>query len=140
MLVVRSALSGIAVRKSGHPLRTRCVLADPAGTARAVFLWPSGTSGPPDGGVPCWSAGICCESRRSAGFPAVCLIVLPSQPGMLFAAAGGVSPLFDMAGEPFMQGGHPAMQDCRPARYLKEVSPLVARTVQRAAASRKPSC
>ena len=39
MLVARSALSGIAGNYSGHPLRTRCVLTDAAGTARAVFLW-----------------------------------------------------------------------------------------------------
>ena len=39
MLVARSALSGIAGHYSGHPLRTRCVLADAAGTVRAVFLW-----------------------------------------------------------------------------------------------------
>ena len=39
MLVARSALSGIAGHYSGHPLRTRSVLADAAGTVRAVFLW-----------------------------------------------------------------------------------------------------
>ena len=39
MLVARLALSGIAGNYSGHPLRTRCVLADAAGTARAVFIW-----------------------------------------------------------------------------------------------------
>ena len=39
MLVDRSALSGIAGNYSGLPLRTRCVLADAAGTARAVFIW-----------------------------------------------------------------------------------------------------
>ena len=39
MLVDRSALSGISGNYSGHPLRTRSVLMDAAGTARAVFVW-----------------------------------------------------------------------------------------------------
>ena len=39
MLVPRSALSGIADHYSDHPIRTRSVLADAAGTARTVFLW-----------------------------------------------------------------------------------------------------
>ena len=35
----RLKLSGIAAHYSGHPIRTRSVLADAAGTVRAVFLW-----------------------------------------------------------------------------------------------------
>ena len=33
-------LSGIAGHYPGHPIRTRSVLADDAGTVLALFLWP----------------------------------------------------------------------------------------------------
>ena len=75
MLVARSALSGIAGHYSGHPLRTRCVLADAAGTVRAVFLW-SVERLRRVARLPVLFSRRC-ESRRLAGLPAVRLIRAP---------------------------------------------------------------
>ena len=71
-----STLSGIAGNQSGHPIRTRSVLADAAGTARAVVPLLSGTLARRCG-LPCRSAGIAatrgpCRLPVSAGLlPAV---------------------------------------------------------------------
>ena len=75
MLVARSALSGIAGHYSGHPLRTRCVLADAAGTARAVFLC-SVERLRRVARLPVLFSRRC-ESGRLAGLPAVRLIRAP---------------------------------------------------------------
>ena len=77
----RSALSGIAGHCSDHPIRTRSVLADGAGTGLALFLWPVEPLRRALRVFPYCSA-VCCESRRPIGLPAVCLIALRlCQPG-----------------------------------------------------------
>ena len=103
MLVDRSALSGIAGNYSGLPLRTRTVLADAAGTVRAVFIWsvnlclavaaisrcqPGGVLGielerwgshglvaihGPWGRLPIWSVGVLWPTAPAGFLPAVAL-------------------------------------------------------------------
>ena len=103
MLVARSALSGIAGNYSGHPVRTRTVLEDAAGTARAVFIssvnlclavaaisrcQPGGVLGielerwgshglvaihGPSGRLPVWSVGVLWPTALAGFLPAVAL-------------------------------------------------------------------
>ena len=75
MLVARSARGGIAGHYSGHPLRTRCVLADAGGTVRAVFPW-SVERLRRVARLPVLFSRRC-ESGRLAGLPAVCLTRAP---------------------------------------------------------------
>ena len=92
-----STLSGIAGHYSGHPIRTRSVLADDAGTVHALalcrgrrFHLGSGTSGTPRGRLPLWSAGAAVDRRVPLGFPRSAVIAGPcgavsrcGQPGWL---------------------------------------------------------
>ena len=119
MLVARSALSGIAGHNSGHPLRTRCVLADAAGTARAVFLW---SVEPLSRRLRRYPVSV---SRGLLWIGASRWVTrgLPdrfspiSAGGSLMAATDGSSPLFEMA-------EHHSMQGYRPATYLEEVQAI----------------
>ena len=83
MLVDRSALSGIAGHYSGHPLRTRSVLADAADTALAVFLWsverlcrrcgdlPFGQPGKLGIEASLWLTAVCLTRRPCGALPSL---------------------------------------------------------------------
>ena len=96
-------LSGISGNYSGHPIRTRSVLEDAAGTVRAVFIWsvnrclavaaisrcqPGGVLGielerwgshglvairGPSGRLPIWSVGVLWPTAPAGFLPAVAL-------------------------------------------------------------------
>ena len=108
-----SKLSGIPGNYSGHPIRTRSTLPSRAGTDPALFPWPvelwRACRRFPDCGQPgrLRSVGLC-RGGRPVGYPCVPLDrVSPfGSRGVASAAAGGGSPQFQQGGRFAAAGGH----------------------------------
>ena len=92
MLVVRSALSGIAGHYSGHPLRTRSVLTDAAGTVRAVFLWPVNVCSAVAAVSRFGQPGRAGDRTRSLGFPRSRCDPRPFGPSPVLVSRGVLRP------------------------------------------------